>query len=578
LRVRRGTRCSSFRWNSGVRLQSGGVLTDGHGIPADTVLLADLCIIGAGPAGQAIVRELTGSGVQILLIERGDLGDHATADLASVLEFESPNFWFLQHELHNQFGGMSGIWNTRLPDGVTPAARYLPLDPLDFEARSWVPDSGWPITSVEMDPYYDRARALCGVGPFDFRGRLPETGREPLSTPAGELVTRLDQLGAATVFTHLSLEEMRKSDQVQLLTNAIAVELASADGSEDGMASTSVRTLGGVAFTIRSRFVVVAGGSPENARLLLNSTSQYSSGLGNHFDNVGRYFMDHPRVLLSHGSYSQQGSMRSMELYEPHSVDGQVLGGKLKLSDEVLRREELLNGNAQFMPYHRSVSQLEAARSARVVLSAVRHRGEVTGVPKHLAKAVRHAPSIAWYLFNRHRNLSEVASEDFETGKGKAPRSFKLIYQPEQAPSRENRVTLSERRDAFGYRIAHLYSQWSEIDLRSIRRARQIFAAELQASGLADFVQAEDDVFPRGADEASPRSAAHLLGTTRMHDDPRHGVVDRDCKIHGTSSVYVAGASVFPTGGCANPTLTVVALAIRLADELKRTMRATQAS
>jgi choline dehydrogenase-like flavoprotein len=135
-----------------------------------------------------------------------------------------------------------------------------------------------------------------------------------------------------------------------------------------------------------------------------------------------------------------------------------------------------------------------------------------------------------------------------------------------------NRVTLSERRDAFGYRIAHLYWRWSEIDLLSIRRARQIFAGELQASGLADRVQAEDDIFPRGADDVSPGSVAHLLGTTRMHDLPRHGVVDSTCRVHGTSSVYVAGASVFPTGGYANPTLTVIALAIRLADELKRVM------
>jgi choline dehydrogenase-like flavoprotein len=554
------------------------VLTDGRGIPADSVLLTDLCIIGAGPAGQSIVRELTGTGIQILLLERGEVRDQAALDLATVLEFESPNFLFLQHELHNQFGGMSGIWNTRLPDGVTPAARYLPLDPIDFEARSWVPNSGWPITFDEMAPYYDRARILCGVKPFDFHGPFPEAGRTPLSTPLGELVTRLDQLGPATTFTHLQLPEITKSDQVQLVTNAIAVELASADGSEDGMATTSVRTLGGAGFTIRSRFVVVAGGSPENARLLLNSTGQHSTGLGNHFDNVGRYFMDHPRILLSHGSYSPKGSTKAMDLYEPHTVDGQVLSGKLKLSEAVLRREEMLNGNAQFMPYHRSVSQLEAARSARVVLSAIRQRGELTGVSKHLAKAIRHAPSIAWHSLNRQRNLSEAAGEDFETGRGKAPRAFKLIYQPEQAPNRENRVTLSEQRDAFGYRIAHLYSSWSEIDLFSIRRARQIFASELQASGLADLVEAEDGIFPRGADEASPRSAAHLLGTTRMHDDPRYGVVDRTCKIHGTSSVYVAGASVFPTGGYANPTLTVVALAVRLAGELKRTMRAPSAN
>ena len=143
-----------------------------------------------------------------------------------------------------------------------------------------------------------------------------------------------------------------------------------------------------------------------------------------------------------------------------------------------------------------------------------------------------------------------------------------LNYQPEQAPNPENRVTLSQRRDALGYRITRLDWGWSEIDLLSIRRARQIFASELRASGLGDLVDAEEDDIPDGAATA-PVTAHHHLGTTRMHDDPRHGVVDRDCRLHGSSSVYVAGGSVFPTGSYANPTLTVVALAMRLADELK---------
>ncbi len=513
------------------------------------------------------MQELSGSGIEILLLERGDLGDQAAPDLRTDLDFESPHFVFLKHLLHNQFGGMSAIWNNRLPDGVTPAARYLPFDPLDFETRSWVPDSGWPITFDQMRPYYDRSRKLCGMEPFDFYGPLPEDGRPPFSTPSGELVTRLDQLGASTAFARPSLFEMTGSDHVHLVTNSVAVELVSADGTEENMATTSVRASGGVPFTIRSRYVVVAGGALETARLLLNSTAQHSTGLGNQCDNVGRYFMEHPRVLLSHGSFSPKGSTTAMDLYEPHVVDGHVLEGKLKLSEAVLRREELLNGNAQFIPYHQSLSQLEGARSARIALGSIR-RKEFTGVPQHLAKAIRHAPSIARWSLQQHFNLPEASVKE------KGARSFKLIYQPEQAPNRENRVTLSERRDAFGYRLAHLSWRWSDIDLRSIRRVRQIFASELQASGLADFVQAEDDVLPRGADVATPGSVAHLIGTTRMHDLPRQGVVDSACRVHGTSSVYVAGAAVFPTGGYANPTLTVVALAIRLADELKRVMGA----
>jgi choline dehydrogenase-like flavoprotein len=546
------------------------VLTDGRSIPTNTVLVVDLCIIGSGPAGLTIAHELIDSGIQILLLERGDVTEQPAADLAPDLEFHSPDFPSVQKALHSQFGGMAGIWNTFLLDGVTPAAHYLPLDPVDFETRYWVPYSGWPITFDQMAPYYDRARVLCDIGSFDFNGPLPDTGRTRLSSPSGALVTRLDQLGPATAFTRRPLGELTTSDHVHVVTNATAVELTSADDADDGMATTSVRTLGGLPFTVRSRVVVVAGGAIENARLLLNSTAQCPTGLGNRFDNVGRFFMDHPRVLCL-GSFSPGGSTRAMDLYEPHLLDGQLLHGKLKLSETVLRREELLNGNAQVFPHYLSIPQWEGVRSARIAVDSIRRRQGWASVPKHLALASRHAISMARYAAIRRLNRPDAWNQNSGKWTGMAARSFLLLYQPEQAPNPENRVTLGQRRDALGYRTARLDWQWSEIDLLSIRRARQVFASELRASGLGDLVEAEDDII-LGAVGNAPETAHHHLGTTRMHDDPRQGVVDRDCRLHGSSSVYVAGGSVFPTGGYANPTLTVVALAMRLADQLKHAM------
>jgi choline dehydrogenase-like flavoprotein len=553
------------------------MLTDGRSIPTNTVLVADLCIIGSGPAGLAIAHELIGSGIEILLLERGDVTDQPAADLTSDLEFESPDFPSPQLALHNQFGGMAGIWNCFLLDGVTPAARYLPLDPIDFETRSWVPHSGWPMTFDQMAPYYDRARMLCGIGHFDFHGPLPDTGRTPLSSASGALLTRLEQFGPATAFTHRPLVELTKSDHVHVVTNAIAVELRSADGADDGMATTSVRTHGGPPFTIRSRFVVVAGGAIENARLLLNSTAQCPAGLGNHFDNVGRFFMDHPRVSLGRGAFSPEGPTRAMDLYQLHMLDGQVLLGKLKLSETVLRREELLNGNAEIIfshylpiPYSLSIPQREGVRSGYIAFDSIRRRQGLARVPKHLALATRHAIPVARYVTSRY--LDRRARPELLEWTGVVRGPFELLYQPEQAPNPGNRVSLGQRRDALGYQVARLDWRWSEIDLLSIRRVGQIFASELRASGLGDLVKAEDDIIRGIMGNAAPETAHHHLGTTRMHDDPRHGVVGRDCRLHGSSSVYVAGGSVFPTGGYANPTLTVVALAVRLADELKRAM------
>jgi choline dehydrogenase-like flavoprotein len=544
------------------------VLTDGRSVPADTVFVSDLCIIGAGPAGLAITQELIGSGLKILLIERGDVTYPPAAELVSVPDVRSPHFLFRPGTLRHQFGGMTSTWKKVLLDGAR-GARYLPMDPIDFERRYWVPYSGWPVTFDEMAPYYDRAGKLCGIEPFDFNGPLPENGRAPLSSPSGELVTRLEQFAPAAVFTSQPLAELTHSDQVHVVTNASAVEVTSAEGSEQGLATTFVRTPSSGSFSIRSRVVVLAGGAIENARLLLNSTRECTAGLGNQFDNVGRFFMEHPRIRIGYGSSPRPGAM---DIYEPHTLGGQLVQGRLKLSEAVLRREGLLNGTAFLVsdPYL-STAQIYAWRSARKAMKSIKNRRNLRNVPRQLAMASRQAPSLAWLYLHRHLNLSEDADLGPNVGTGPVAKSFELVYQPEQAPNRVNRVTLSEARDSLGYPIAHLYWRWSEIDLLSIRRAKQIFASELRVSGLAESVDEQEGTYPLGEFVMiPPTSAHHHLGTTRMHDQPRQGVVDRVCRLHGSTSVYVAGASVFTTGGSANPTMTVVALAIRLADELRR--------
>jgi choline dehydrogenase-like flavoprotein len=547
------------------------VLIDGSLLPTDTALDADVCIVGSGPAGLAIAQELLEAKLKIVVLERGPLVGSVDDDLATELEFESPDFPSPLRALHNGFGGMAAIWNSVLGDDVTPAARYLPMDPIDFELRNWVPHSGWPVTFEEVASYYGRARTLCGIGQFDFHGPRFDTGRTPLLTSSGALVTRLEQLGPATAFTRNSLVEVSKSEHVRVVTNAIAVEVVSAHGTDDGLARTAVRSHGGLAFSVRSRVVVVAGGAIETARLLLNSTAESPSGLGNRFDNVGRFFMDHPRVSFGLGTLSPKGLTRVMDLYSPHHIGGELFNGKFKLSETVLRQEALLNGNAQIVRNF-SKGQLEGLSSASIAVNSIRRRDGLTRVPKHLVGVARHAVPVARQLALLFLTRPGARGQALLKWTTPAERSFVLNYQPEQAPNPDNRVTLGERRDIFGYRIAHLNWRWSESDLQSIRRVRKIFASEFLTEGIGELDESELDVLRGEGGQQTPETAHHHLGTTRMHDDPRWGVINRDCQLHDSSTVYVAGGSVFPTGGYANPTLTIVALALRLADELKRTL------
>jgi GMC oxidoreductase len=142
----------------------------------------------------------------------------------------------------------------------------------------------------------------------------------------------------------------------------------------------------------------------------------------------------------------------------------------------------------------------------------------------------------------------------------------------EQSPDRSNRIMLQEQTDAFGQRKIKVLWRWNELDLRSIRQAQQIFREELGAAGIGIFIPVQENF---GSQPRSFNSPHHFLGTTRMHDNPRNGVVDADCRVHEVRNLFIAGSSVFPTGGFANPTLTIVALALRLATHLQTELQST---
>jgi choline dehydrogenase-like flavoprotein len=137
---------------------------------------------------------------------------------------------------------------------------------------------------------------------------------------------------------------------------------------------------------------------------------------------------------------------------------------------------------------------------------------------------------------------------------------FGIEAETEQHPNPESRVSLDPQvRDLFGDPVPHLNLAFSDFDRRTHQRARDIVQQLLSAAGARDIV----------VDPISSTSfGAHHMGTCRMADDPDKGVVDRNCQVHGISNLFVVGGSVFPTSGALQPSLTIAALALRLADHL----------
>lgn len=545
------------------------MIVDGRSIAPDEELEVDVCIVGAGPVGMTVTDQLRAGGGRVVLLEWGSLDTPAPPP---ELEFSSPHFDDPVGSRNFQFGGMVPTWNSYLPDG-SPAARYLPLEPIDLDERWWVPHSGWPITYESLLPYLERARARCGVPSFD---PLAQDGvdpvRRPIVTTTGDLVTRLDQIGPASAFDLGSLPDLATDPRITLIHSVVATELRPQGG--DRAVTTHVRSHHGSSFRVRSRFVLLAGGAIENARLLLSSTAWHPDGLGNRDDNVGRFFMDHPRIQLGHGQLASAASADGLGLYETHDTGSGVFVGKLTLSAAAMRRQHLLNGNMQLAPHHLTARELSAVRSAKRVFTGARGRRWPDHARHHVTRVAAGGLPAGIALVRARARPAGLATTGSDRWTGVVARSFRLNYQTEQAPNRWNRVTLTERRDALGCRVARLQWRWSDLDLDSIRAVRELVARELEDGGVGLLARPDPDELPVGELGGRPQSAHHHLGTTRMSATPRDGVVDPDCRVHGVPNVFVCGGSVFPTGGHANPTLTVIALALRVADELGRELRA----
>ncbi|UCF20662.1 MAG: GMC family oxidoreductase [Gemmatimonadota bacterium] len=503
---------------------------DAHELSEGSVLETDLCIVGAGPAGVALAHELVGTDIDVIVLESGGLEPEPSILALNDGEVVGDTFAALRETRHRRLGGTARLWNT--PVFGEMGAKYVPLDAVDFEHRPWLPHSGWPFGLPDLEPFYRRAQDLCGLGPFAYEA-APWTGPglQPLALPGPHLTTRIFQVGVRRVFPDEKLTALRSASNLRLCRRATVVRLET-DGAGRRVATAEVASPGGPRWRVRADRFVLAAGALENARLLLVSGSG-SEGLGNSSGWVGRCFMEHPRDRALTLVPRSADFYREAALYDMHrSYDGTPVFGRLAMREEVLRDQRLLNTSVAFLPQPRPGAQ----RLRDVV-------GELPG----LWRLTRRLPA-GGHGWSRVR-----APQLWFSG-------FTVLILVEQAPNPENRVVLGSRRDDLGVPRVQLHWRWRAEEQAGLERLRQIVAGELEAAGLGG-VHWSSDVRP-------DPNAHHHAGTTRMHSDPQHGVVDPDGRVHELENLYLTGGSVFPTAGFANPMLTVVALALRLADHL----------
>jgi len=526
------------------------VFLDSRTLPATERIDADICIIGGGAAGIAMAREFIGGPHRVCVLESGGrridrrtqaLCDAEYAGLAYDLDTTRTRF----------FGGSTNCWG----------GFCRPFADFHFQRRDWVPDSGWPIGRRELDPYYRRAHALCGLDPegYDPEVALPAIaghGLRPMPLGGGRLVSLLAQLvKERRRFGESFHDELARADNVVVYLHANVVELCPEPGS-NRVERAEVRTLQGNGFAVSAQHFVLATGAVENARLLLLSRSAEDCGLGNRNDLVGRYFMEHPRPAVLEGRITEAWTGPINAYNDRFCMLRLPLCAEVGINPEIQQREQLLDSCAHVEYVIRGEEC--AATFAAKRFYYYKGRGYLPPRPLRDLATLMSAPfSVGLFALGLYTSWKRLVTAQ----------RIRLVC--EQAPNRDSRVMLSDARDELGLNKVRLDWRMSALDAHSLQRSTEIYAEELAAAGVLTAARVlpptDLDAEP---DPTSPPWTWHHMGTTRMDPDPKRGVVDADCRVHGMGNLWIASCSVFPTTGNHTPTFTMLAMALRLADRL----------
>jgi choline dehydrogenase-like flavoprotein len=496
---------------------------------------ADVCIVGAGIAGIAVAQQLLATGRSVLLLESGGLAaDESSSRLNRGEVVGLP--LRVEEGRARVFGGTGTLW----------PGQCIRLDASDFEVRDWVPGSGWPITADTLEPWYERAEAWLGIPEqaSDERawrrfGLTPPPLDPTLVRHKSAVYSPRPDVGA------LHRDEFTRAAGVRVLLHATTVGIRVGGNGSDPM-SLEIRNADGRTGRVTARTVVLCGGGIENARLLL------LSGIGAEHDVVGRYLQDHPTVWAD----VEAADPAALQAFYGYLGRGRVrYVPRIRLDRQVQRHHQVLNAIATFVYQRR---ETPGVRAAKALSTALQRRRPPAGLRLADVRG----------LVGELDGVARAAFRRFVQGRPSAEELARTQVQVllEQAPHRDSRITLSEERDELGVPRARVDWRLTELERRTARTAVDVLDSELRRLGLGRVVGTDwldDDDWAKGLEDAY-----HNIGTTRMSTDPATGVVDADCQVHGVPGLYVCGSSVFPTSGYANPTLTIVALALRLAHHL----------
>ncbi len=541
-------------------------------IVGNAIIRASYCIVGSGPAGITLALELARTGKSVLLLESGGAKQSDDAQALNAGEvadgaLHSPPDKYRQRIL----GGGTTIWG----------GRCVPFDPIDFDQRPWMDHSGWPIGYEDVADHYEAANRLCEAGENEYDARLAlRGGMRPLLrgfAPQHFDLNGIERFSCPTDFGRRYRDRLQASGTVRVLLNATVTRLRMTPEG-DRIDSLDVRNSRDTGFSVVADQYVLAAGGIETPRLLLTSNDVHAQGIGNANDLVGRYYMCH--VAGTIGSLQVNGPPDSVWHGYDIAADGTYCRRRIALKPDVQGRLGL--GNVVFRLHHPRIADprhrtgpLSAIFLAQRFISYEYAKRLVSAVPpgpaiwgRHGLNAAVDAPSTARFLLHwlRDRTLADRKFPSIII----RPKTnlFSLDFHAEQVPNPDSRITLADAADRFNNRQVRIDWRYSRQDVDTVAQSFGLLRDDLAQQSIGQLTLAADESDIETVVRRDGAYGGHHIGTTRMGATERTGVVDRDGKVFGVNNLYVAGSAVFPTSSQANPTLTIVAMALRLAGHL----------
>lgn len=505
---------------------------DARTLPEHTLIEGDICIIGTGPAGLSIAMEWNNTPYKVILLEGGGFDyDDQVQDLYAG-QTTGQRYYPLKSTRLHYFGGTSNHWS----------GYCSTFDALDFEKRDWVPHSGWPIQKADLDPYYARAQPILDLGPYEYDAaywQRQDPALQSLLPDNPAVWNKVWQFSPPTRLNKKYGADVRASRNIHLYTYANLVDITASENVST-IEKITVTNFAGRQHTVKAKRFVLACSTIQNARILLAANRQAPRGLGNDNDLVGRYFMEHMQIK---SAWLHLPSPNPLKLY---NIDPGVtkMRCELAITRAMQEKHRILSGTASFTP-------IGIARNAKASIETWSNED----------------PRKSLDSFRR----SSAAARKKAAATAGGTNTYMLSTRIEQAPNPMSRVTLDTAKDALGMPRPILHWELTPFEKRSTRTIYELIGQQVGAAGVARLQLMDHLQDPN--DHSWPDFTSggwHHMGTTRMSDDPRTGVVDANCKIHGIANLFVAGGSCFVTAAAPNPTLTITALSLRLSDHLKK--------